>query len=203
MMPASVAGRLPEMPPPATTENILVQVGEVRVSRSPGAVLVGLGLGSCIALCAWDPVIRAGGMVHVLLPGNPLGSAADARYAEGGVATLLDEMVRVGARTGRLVLKMAGGAAVLPGFGAAARAPTARLAGGHGTTDDGSLAGVSFGHTPGIGERNALAVASALDARRLRLVAQDVGGRRGRTVRFHVATGDVWVRMLMQDESRL
>jgi chemotaxis protein CheD len=47
-----------------------------------------------------------------------------------------------------------------------------------------------------IGERNIAAARAALAALRLRLVGEDVGGTKGRTVRLFVADGRLTVRVL-------
>ena len=48
-------------------ELIRVGMSEIAVSRSPD-VLVAIGLGSCVGVCFYDPVLKYGGMAHVMLP---------------------------------------------------------------------------------------------------------------------------------------
>ena len=50
----------------ATT--IMVGLGEVKISEDPESVLACVGLGSCVAISAFDPVAKVGGMAHVVLP---------------------------------------------------------------------------------------------------------------------------------------
>ena len=52
----------------ADQESIVLGLGEWRVTADPAATLVCLGLGSCVALCARDPLNKIGGMVHMVLP---------------------------------------------------------------------------------------------------------------------------------------
>ena len=95
---------------------VSVGIGQIAVSTDPGEVLVAYGLGSCVGVTFYDPGTRSGGMVHVLLPDSE-GRVSDgkepARYADWGVAALLAELTRRGASRASLVIKVAGGAAVL------------------------------------------------------------------------------------------
>jgi len=47
---------------------VWVAAGEIAVSAEPGVELVAAGLGSCVAVCLWDPMRRGAGMAHVQLP---------------------------------------------------------------------------------------------------------------------------------------
>ena len=47
---------------------LVVGIGELAVSQSPEDVIVTHALGSCIAVCLWDPAVRVAGLVHFLLP---------------------------------------------------------------------------------------------------------------------------------------
>jgi chemotaxis protein CheD len=72
------------------------------------AVLVSTVLGSCVAVCLWDPVAQVGGMNHFLLP-----SGKGARYGNAAMEQLLDDMTRRGAFVARVVAKVFGGACVI------------------------------------------------------------------------------------------
>ena len=49
---------------------VVVGVGDLAVSNNPSAVLTTYSLGSCIGVTIYDPVTRAGGLLHAMLPGN-------------------------------------------------------------------------------------------------------------------------------------
>ncbi len=68
-------------------------------------------LGSCIAVCLWDPVARVGGMNHFLLP-----HGKGPRYGDEAMEQLLEEMTNRGAFVARMVAKVFGGACVLSAF---------------------------------------------------------------------------------------
>ena len=50
-----------------TERRLQVGIAELEVARAP-ATLKALALGSCVAVILHDPVVKAGGLAHVLLP---------------------------------------------------------------------------------------------------------------------------------------
>ncbi len=149
-------------------KTILVGLGELKIDKDPSAILVCLGLGSCISVCAYDPSIKLGGMAHIVLP-NSNGRSQDnsAKYADKGVRLLLEEMFKQGARKSHLVVKLAGGAALSKSPG--------------------------LEETFKIGQRNLESVQAVLAEERISTAAADVGGHIGRTVRMFVDSGQVVV----------
>ena len=166
-------------------ENVTaVPIGEVVVSKAPGDVLVAYGLGSCVAICLYDPVARVGGMLHALLPTAHGANSRNrnpgklTKFVDQGTPMLIESLLRLGARRTRLVVKLCGGAKVLsaPGF------------------EEGPL---------NIGARNVLAAEAALQTQRLQIRAQDTGGDTGRTVRLYITDGTVTVINLGRGEKVL
>jgi len=157
----------------------MVNMGQMAVSRNPGDVLTALGLGSCIAVCAYDPVVRAGGMIHVVLPDSAIGRPDDgpAKFADRGVPRLIGEMEREGSLRTRLKIAILGGANVL----------------------------ISANHSGAldVGHRNIDAVRAALQKHGFSAVADDVGGKVSRTVRLSVASGEVTVKTIRAGEVTL
>lgn len=132
----------------------------------PGDVLAIYGLGSCVALAVWHPETRRGVLCHIVLPeGKPAPGDPPARYACPAIDWALDTLGRVPAP--ELVIKLAGGASVLP-----------------------------VQHVPllDIGRRNIDAVSRGLARRGLQVAAEDTGGNSGRTVFFRLADGGLMVR---------
>ena len=82
-----------------------------QIHTAAHAALVSTILGSCVAVCLWDPEAHVGGMNHFLLP-----RGAGARYGSDAMPQLIDEMVGRGAHVARMVAKVFGGACVIPGF---------------------------------------------------------------------------------------
>lgn len=149
----------------------LVRVADWAVDAGD-AVLVTLGLGSCVAVALYDAEARAGALVHLLLPSPSLARdrSNPARFPETAVPLLLAEMAKVGARPGRITARLVGGASM---FGAASAAGTA---------------------PPGMGERNVAAARVALAAAEVPVTGEDVLQHHGRSVYFFLADGRIEVR---------
>ena len=141
---------------------ILIGLGELAVSNTPGDSIKTLGLGSCVAVTALHSQSGAIGMVHIVLPESKVdGSKAKERpgyFADTAVARLFDEMNRITKSEGRYIVKLAGGAAVLSVSPANANM--------------------------NIGKRNVLATKKALWKRGIGAVAEDVGGSESRSIRL-------------------
>src|SRR5690606_5827883 len=71
-------------------------------------------LGSCIAACLWDPLVRVGGMNHFMLPEG--GSDSGGRYGSYAMELLINQMLKLGARRENLQAKVFGGGAVMSSF---------------------------------------------------------------------------------------
>ncbi len=70
-------------------------------------------LGSCVAVCLYDPVMRSGGMNHFMLPlWNGQGLAAP-KYGNIAMEKLVEKMVSFGCHKRNLVAKVFGGGEVL------------------------------------------------------------------------------------------
>lgn len=149
---------------------VSVGIGQLVISHDPKEILVAYGLGSCIGVSVYDPATKVAGLVHVLLPASD-GKSSDAReparFADTGIDTLIRKMTEAGALPRHLIVKLAGGAAVL---------------------------GPSNAERFKIGERNAEAVKERLKQHGVSPAALDLGGMKGRTLELHPATGKTFVR---------
>lgn len=148
---------------------LTVGIGGLEVSADPAAVIVTHGLGSCIAVVTWDPLRRAGGLLHFQLPTSTL-SPERARelpgtFADTGIPLLFERMYALGAARSGVVVKAAGGGTF------------------HG---DGS----AFD----IGRRNITMMRKLFWKAQVLLAAEDLGGGRSRTVRLFVDSGLVTVQ---------
>ena len=145
---------------------ISVRMGELAASADPAAVLVSIGLGSCIGLALVDAAAGVCGLGHIMLPGpGDVGRRPPSTFADTAVPALLHEVRSRGAR--RLVAVIVGGAQM---FG-----------GGAGKMQ--------------VGMRNEEAVRDALRAAGVSIAAADTGGGSGRTVRVYVGDARVTSRI--------
>ncbi|MFZ5756497.1 MAG: chemotaxis protein CheD [Pseudomonadota bacterium] len=126
-------------------------------------------LGSCVAVCLFDPG-RAGGMNHFQLPGiAPHDDPDPLRWSDTACERLLVETLAAGGRRAHLQAKVFGGASITT------HAVPDRLR---------------------IGQRNAEAADAALRRMGIPVTVADVGGQAGRKLVFEFHTGKAWIRSL-------
>jgi chemotaxis protein CheD len=150
--------------------NVLtVGIGGLEASDDREAVIITHGLGSCIAVVAWDPVRRAGGLLHFQLPTSTLSPerarSSPAAFADTGIPLLFERLSALGCQKRNLVVKAAGG--------------------GNFHDDAGTF---------DIGRRNHTAMRKVFWKAQVLVAAEDVGGSRSRTVRLFLDTGNVTVQ---------
>lgn len=157
--------------PIAADSVITVGLGEIRALHDSDDVLAAYGLGSCVAACFWEPVIRMAVMAHVVLPSSEgFDVTQPGKFADLALQHMAQCVVASGGRLDRVVLRIVGGANVLV-------LPAAPA-------------------TLQVGDRNVEAVLDAARCLRIPLAGSDVGGTKGRTVRMFGSTGEVRVRTL-------
>jgi chemotaxis protein CheD len=152
---------------PVWRREVYLHAGQLVATPDPSTITTVLG--SCVAVCLYDPRTRAGGANHYLLP-HPVGDAASsARFGSVAVLRLIEAMLALGCRREDLRAKVFGGASLL-----------------------GSLrdAGID------LGMRNAKLAQAMLAAAAIPVLAEDVGGERGRRLLFQTDDGTAWVRRL-------
>jgi chemotaxis protein CheD len=167
-------------PAPATAETkVVVGLEEIYVSRDPNVVLACLGLGSCIAVSAYDAVARVGAMAHVVLPesGGKDREGSPGKYADTAIPRMIEGMKEAGAIKSRITIKMAGGARIFS------------------NVKEGSLLDIGF--------RNLAAVRQALLVNGLNLKGENTGGSHGRSLLLYVASGLTMVTSAMRDNIEL
>ncbi|OQY47606.1 MAG: hypothetical protein B6242_04630 [Anaerolineaceae bacterium 4572_78] len=160
------------------TQNLRpVAIGEIIVSNNGDDVLVAYGLGSCVAVCMYDPMLRVGSMLHALLPTKPsdnINRGKPTKFVDEGISLLLKQMQKVGGKQIRYKAYLCGGAQMLS-------IPN--------STD-------AFN----IGQRNIEAAETMLKKMSIVIQARDTGGKAGRTVKLYVGSGQVTVRTLGHKE---
>ena len=144
------------------------------VSQNKGPVMIGIGeyyvgplpmvtigLGSCIGLTIYDRNLHIGAMVHIMLPESSGRTDRPGKYADTAVPLLMEKLKEQGSQRSSLVVKMAGGACMFE----------------------------YFGNNLNIGERNVEKIRAIMSASNLRISAEEVGGKSGRTVSFYPEDG--------------
>ena len=152
-------------------EMIKVGMADYKATKLPG-VLITFGLGSCVGIALYDKSTKVSGLAHVMLPSSKeiKNNSNKAKFADTGIDSLIDEMVKLGARKSNIVAKIAGGAQM---FSFSSQNDMLR-----------------------IGERNAIASKEKLKEHRIRILAEDTGGNFGRTIELNTETGELQIKTI-------
>lgn len=159
-------------------DQLMVGMAELKTAKGP-TIFTCIGLGSCVGLAAQDPVADVSGMAHIMLPAAFRDRPVErpAKFADTAIATLFEEMEKLGAERSRIVCAYAGGAQVFQG-----PSETNRL---------------------DVGARNGSAVGQILKSLHANVFACDIGGSQGRTVTFCTETGLIRIRTVTSGERPL
>lgn len=155
-------------------EIIPVGIAQAAVAGPPQS-LAAYALGSCVAICLYDARQRIAGMAHVLLPASGKAKSCENpfKFADSGLAALVERMERGGAMRGRLQAKLAGGA---------------------------EMFGTLYAKGEGIGKKNSDAALAELLRLNIPVVAMDIGADYGRTIFFSAETGLLKVKAARHGE---
>ncbi len=157
---------------------LFVNMGQLSVLRNTG-ILTTIGLGSCIGVALYDPVVKVGAMAHVFLYKSHKDKdpkALPGKYADLAIPSLVQITINQGARKERLYAKLAGGAHLF------ANLPTKTLS---------------------VGEKNIRAVKQQLSIHNIPITGQDLAGNYGRKMRLFVETGIVIVTAIGKDSKAI
>ena len=148
---------------------IIVGVSDMKVSNTPGDMVVTYSLGSCIGLVLYDPVARVGGILHYMLPESSLDKEKAANrpfmFADTGIPRIFKQAYKFDAIKKRMRVSVFGGAQILDQKG--------------------------FFN---IGKRNHMALKKIFFKNNVLIDHEEVGGNVNRTVRLEIKTGDIYVK---------
>ncbi|HKL19363.1 MAG TPA: chemotaxis protein CheD [Halalkalibaculum sp.] len=148
----------------------VVGVGDLRASENLSETIVTYALGSCLGITLYDPTIRVGGLLHVMLPlskADPVkAKRKPAMYVDSGLALILNEIYDLGAQKKNLVISVAGGASMKQNI-----------------SDDYFK----------IGKRNFTILRKLLWKNGFMIANQEVGGTRSRTMALRLVDGLVTI----------
>jgi chemotaxis protein CheD len=160
---------------PAGARVLRVDIGEFIVSASEQDVITTIALGSCVAVCLWEPEARVAGMLHFMLPDSRLHAerarAQPAAFADTGIPLLFRAAYDLGAKKRLCFVRLIGGAEI-----GAPRAPAVE-----GLFD--------------VGRRNVLAARGVLWRNGIMTQGESVGGTAARSVSLAVASGRIAVKI--------
>lgn len=157
-------------------QRVVVGVGDMGVSNNPQITLSTYALGSCVAVVAYDPAAKAGGLLHMMLPDSKISpgkaQTQPAMFADTGLPLLFRSLVGLRVDMSRLRIFMAGGANVL-----------------------------CDADTFKIGERNIRAASEYLARNSLYVRHTAIGGTINRTVHLNIGSGDITLKTPAANET--
>ncbi|MBX7122507.1 MAG: chemotaxis protein CheD [Opitutaceae bacterium] len=155
--------------PALFAQRVVIGVGDLAVSNNPQVTLSTYALGSCVGVIAYDPVVKAGGILHIMLPDSLISpdkaAKQPAMFADTGLPIFFRSLSGMKVERSRMRVFLAGGASVLNG------------------TDPFK-----------IGERNAASVRKILDVYQIAICGEDIGGNVNRTVHLELASGSLTLK---------
>ncbi|MCI8557817.1 MAG: chemotaxis protein CheD [Lachnospiraceae bacterium] len=158
-------------------KQLVVGIGDMKLGRQEGTIIT-YALGSCIGIALYDPMIKLGALVHIMLPERVNSDANIFKYADSGVKETLRKLYAYGATKQRLTAKIAGGAKMFDMKGKS----------------------TAMGN---IGERNAQMVKRVLMQEGIRIVREDTGANYARTMSIDLSNGMVLVKTFGRPELRM
>lgn len=154
---------------------IRVGMADLNICSSPDAITT-LGLGSCVGIVLYDPILKIAGLAHIMLPDSTQIRSNEnvAKFADTGIETLLNKLLQKGAQKSRITAKIAGGAQMFA-F----------------STENAMLS---------IGMKNVMATKRKLGELGIRIIAEDTGDSYGRTIEFYPETGQLLIKAVGKEE---
>ena len=142
-------------------------VAEWKAAKSPDAIRTTLG--SCVGIVLYSAKKKIGGVSHVLLADPPAGRIVQrVKYARTAIDMLLADLQKLGIEASELSARIFGGASMFDAMNSA-----------------------FFNN---IGQSNVTATRETLEARKIPIVEEDVGGNLGRTITLYLDDGRVLLR---------
>lgn len=140
------------------------------IAQEAGDILVTHALGSCLGIAAFDADAHVGGILHAMLPSYSVSPDKAKKnpmmFVDIGTPLFFKALFKEGAKKERIVVKVAGGAAI---------------------NDEG---GEEFFD---IGKKNLIMLRKLFHKNRVRIAGQDVGGRIVRTLHLEIGTWKTWL----------
>ena len=150
-------------------DDIKVGIADLNIALSPYK-LITVGLGSCVGIAIYDKDAGIGGLAHIMLPDSSQFNKVtnEIKFADLAIPIMVQDMIKKGARLKNMKAKIAGGASMF-------------------NFPDKTI-------VMDIGNRNGIAVKSALKILCIPILAEDIGGNKGRTLIFDTANGSLFIR---------
>ena len=150
---------------------IKVGIADLNIVLDPGSIMT-IGLGSCIGIALYDSINKVAGLAHIMLPDSTQfkNNANPMKFADLAIPMLIEKMEKQGCNKRNLTAKIAGGASMF-------------------NFSDKSI-------ISDIGKRNSEAVKKTLKDEAIRILAEETGGNKGRTMILQANDGKVILKVV-------
>ncbi len=138
--------------------------------------LITLGLGSCVGVIIYDSSRKIAGMAHIMLPSSLeiKNNSNKMKFADTCIDMMMDDLYKMKVSKTSLKAKIAGGA---------------------------QMFSVSLNtESLNIGKRNVIAVKEKLKSLKIPIIAEDVLGNHGRTIKFDCSTQQLNIKSIGKGE---
>jgi chemotaxis protein CheD len=154
----------------ASTE-IKVGIADLNLVLDPGIIMT-IGLGSCIGIALYDKTLKVAGLAHIMLPDSTQfkSNTNPMKFADLAIPILIEKMEKQGCKKRNLIAKIAGGASMF-------------------NFSDKSI-------ISDIGKRNGDAVKKTLKDEDIPIIAEEIGGNKGRTMMIYASNGKVILKVV-------
>jgi len=152
---------------------IKVGIADLNVVLDPGSIMT-IGLGSCIGIALYDKTTKVAGLAHIMLPDSTQfkNNTNPMKFADLAIPMLIEKMEKQGCNKRNIIAKIAGGASMF-------------------NFSDKSI-------ISDIGKRNSDAVKKTLQDESIRIIAEEIGGNKGRTMILQANDGSVILKVVGQ-----
>jgi chemotaxis protein CheD len=139
--------------------------GQMCVSSEPCTVTTIVG--SCVAVCLWDPILRNGGVIHYILGQWDGTGQPSCRYGDVAIDMLVNKMVELGSCRNKLQAHVFGGACMFESLRE---------------------------HAHALSTMNVEIALTMLAKYQIKVLTKQVWGRKGRKVVYQTSDGSFTVR---------
>lgn len=134
--------------------------------------LINTLLGSCVAICMYDPINQIGGMNHFMLPLWNGEGLASPKYGNIAIEKLLENILKNGGKKQNIIAKVFGGGEVIE----------------------------SQHHYFNIGQRNIEVAHKMLRELKIPIKGESTGGKLGRKIQFDTLSGSVKMKYINKQQ---
>ena len=150
---------------------VKVGIADLNLVLDPGSIMT-IGLGSCIGIALYDKSLKVAGLAHIMLPDSTQFKTTNnpMKFADLAIPILIEKMEKQGCKRRNLIAKIAGGASMF-------------------NFSDKSI-------ISDIGKRNSDAVKKTLKENGIPIIAEEIGGDKGRTMILNASDGKVTLKVV-------